>query len=312
MICFLIFSTATLQAEEAEQPKGDYPKWFDFNVPLAVLKQAYKYDVESQKGEFPLDFVQLLAYSAAKNWGEFKSQKPCKHMDDVVKRIRGGEYLHDIAADIKMYPFYLRTYGAVLGNLVGSYQRDGEVHYGLKAFFPIAKNFGYSHSDDFGNPRSYGYKRVHLGHDMFGSTGTPIIAVEDGIVEATGWNQYGGWRVGIRSLDNKRYYYYAHLKKDTPYAQGIEKGAFVQAGDVVGYLGNTGYSTKENVANIKAPHLHFGLQIIFDESQKDGYNQIWIDAYNIVKFLSQNKAEVIKGEGGHYTRTSSPYNPIED
>ncbi len=46
-----------------------------------------------------------------------------------------------------------------------------------------------------------------------GSIGTPIIAVESGTIEALGWNQYGGWRIGIRSFDKKRYYYYAHLRK---------------------------------------------------------------------------------------------------
>ncbi len=54
----------------------------------------------------------------------------------------------------------------------------------------------------------------------------------------------------------------------------------------------TGYSTKENVNNINVPHLHFGLQLIFDESQKEGTNQIWIDVYNIINFLKKNRSEV--------------------
>ena len=49
---------------------------------------------------------------------------------------------------------------------------------------------------------------------MMGQTGTPVMAVESGYVETMGWNQYGGWRIGIRSFDKKRYYYYAHLRKD--------------------------------------------------------------------------------------------------
>lgn len=36
-----------------------------------------------------------------------------------------------------------------------------------------------------------------------GSIGTPIIAVESGVVEHLGWNQYGGWRIGIRSSMEK-------------------------------------------------------------------------------------------------------------
>ena len=63
---------------------------------------------------------------------------------------------------------------------------------------------------------------------MMGQVGTPVIAVESGYVEAIGWNQYGGWRIGIRSYDKQRYYYYAHLRKDDPYADDL-------------YIGEAGY-----------------------------------------------------------------------
>lgn len=168
--------------------------------------------------------------------------------------------------------------------------------YGLKAFLPLAKNFPYSHYDDFGVSRSYGYRRRHLGHDMMGQTGTPVIAVESGRVEALGWNQYGGWRIGIRSFDGKRYYYYAHLRKDYPYQSNLKEGSLVTAGDVIGYLGHTGYSTTENTNNIVEPHLHFGLQLIFDESQKEGNNEIWIDCYELIRFLAMNRSETVKKE----------------
>ena len=169
--------------------------------------------------------------------------------------------------------------------------------YGLKAFLPLAKNFPYSHYDDFGVSRSYGYRRRHLGHDMMGQTGTPVIAVESGRVEALGWNQYGGWRIGIRSFDGKRYYYYAHLRKDYPYQSNLKEGSLVTAGDVIGYLGHTGYSSTENTNNIAEPHLHFGLQLIFDESQKEGNNEIWIDCYELIRFLAINRSETVKKDG---------------
>lgn len=171
-----------------------------------------------------------------------------------------------------------------------------EKKYGLKGFLPLAKNFPYSDYDDFGVSRSYGYKRQHLGHDMMGQTGTPIIAVESGYVEAIGWNQYGGWRLGIRSFDGKRYYYYAHLRQNFPYCKSLTEGSVVTAGDVIGYLGHTGYSTKENVNNIDIPHLHFGLQLIFDESQKEGNNEIWVSCYELTRFLYQNQSETVKDE----------------
>ena len=202
---------------------------------------------------------------------------------------------------MKYYNYYYESYSAVLGGFIGNYSVEVEDEsgstsfqskYGIKAFSPIAKNYSFSHYDDFGASRSYGFKRTHLGNDLMGSIGTPIIAVESGTIEHLGWNQYGGWRIGIRSFDGKRYYYYAHLRKDHPYAAGLIEGGKVTAGDVIGYLGMTGYSIKENVNNINIPHLHFGMQLIFDESQVDGNNEIWIDVYNIIEFLKQNSSAI--------------------
>ena len=169
--------------------------------------------------------------------------------------------------------------------------------YGLKAYFPLAKGFGYSHYDDFGAGRSYGYERKHLGHDMMGQIGTPIIAIESGVVEALGWNQYGGWRVGIRSFDSKRYYYYAHLRQNYPYAEGLEEGDIVTAGDVIGYMGHTGYSATENVNNIEVTHLHWGLELIFDEERRESGNEIWIDVYPLTQFLAKHTQQTKKVEG---------------
>ena len=127
-------------------------------------------------------------------------------------------------------------------------------------------------------------------------TGTPIIAVESGYVSAMGWNQYGGWRLGISSFDGRRYYYYAHLRQNFPYCKSLEVGSVVQAGDVVGYMGRTGYSAKENVNNIDTTPLHFGLQLIFDESQREGNHEIWVDVYELVKFLYKNQSEVVRDD----------------
>ena len=83
---------------------------------------------------------------------------------------------------MKYYSYYLEAYTAVLGGMLGEYeietenedgQKSYETVYGLKAYFPLAKGFDYSHYDDFGVGRSYGYKRRHLGHDMMGLIGTP-------------------------------------------------------------------------------------------------------------------------------------------
>lgn len=283
-----------------------YIKWVSFTATYPALKKALDLDISSHnKTGYRYNWVEVLAYLAAKYGGNFARYKE-SDMDALIKRLEVGERMADITKGMKYYDFYLEAYTAVLGEFVGNYKvqvSDGkgglvwEEKYGLKVFSPIAQGYYYNDYDDFGSGRDYGYKRKHLGHDMFGSLGTPIVAVESGVVEELGWNRYGGWRIGIRSFDTKRYYYYAHLRKDNPYIQGLEKGKIIKAGDVIGYMGQTGYSIQENVNNIVEVHLHFGTQLIFDESQKDGINQIWIDEYAITKLLALNKSKAQKVSG---------------
>ena len=94
------------------------------------------------------------------------------------------------------------------------------------------------------------------------------------------------------------YYYYAHLQKDHPFAEGLKVGDVVQAGDLIGFMGRTGYSDRENVNNIETVHLHFGMQLIFDESQKECNSEIWVDVYDIVRLLSGHRSSIVKTADG--------------
>lgn len=279
---------------------GDYIKWVEFHVTCEALAAAYDLDVATYQEEVHLNWIELLAYVGAKHGGKFDGSS-VRQIHEAAEKLRGKETtMKKLTEGMEYYEYYLEAYSAILSGMVGEFsiKEDGQwkKYYGLKAFSPIAKGFDYSHYDDFGASRSYGYSRPHLGHDMMGLIGTPVIAVESGVVEALGWNQYGGWRIGIRSFDGKRYYYYAHLRQNYPYAEGLAEGSVVTAGDVIGYMGHTGYSVKENVNNIETVHLHWGLQLIFDESQKEGNNEIWIDCYELSKFLYRNRSEVLKIE----------------
>ena len=295
ILIFYSFATDRLNTHEQQEEKKNFIKWVDFNVSYEALNLTSKLDIDSHNNDAQIKYnwIELLSYLACKNGGNFKNFKKAD-LDNLVKKLKDGETIEDLTKNLKFYDYYLESYSAVLGNFIGYYSvgPDFEEQYGIKAFLPIAKNYAFSHYDDFGNSRSYGFKRTHLGNDLMGSIGTPVIAVESGIVQHIGWNQYGGWRIGIRSLDNKRYYYYAHLRKNHPYIQNLEEGSTVKAGDVIGYLGMTGYSIKENVNNINVPHLHFGMELVFDESQFDSPNEIWIDVYNIIEFLKKNRSEV--------------------
>ncbi len=276
-------------------------KWVDFNVPAELLKKTCLLDVQSYEGKTHLDWITLLAYAAVKGGGEF-GKKSEGYISEVVTKLEAGEETKEsLAEKYQYFSYYYEAYTAVLGGMVGEYeieneQGEMEKKYGLKAFSPIAKGFEYQDYDDFGVSRSFGYKRQHLGHDMMGLIGTPIIACESGYVEALGWNRYGGWRIGIRSHDKKRYYYYAHLRQNRPYAEGLKEGDYVSAGDVIGYMGHTGYSDRENVNNIDTVHLHVGLELIFDEERRENGNEIWVDFYQIARFLSANRCEAVRDE----------------
>lgn len=75
-------------------------------------------------------------------------------------------------------------------------------------------------------------------------------------------------------------------------------------------MGHTGYRAKKNVNNIKIVHLHWGLQLIFDESQKEGNNEIWIDVYPLAKFLAKHTQAAAKVEGTkEWVRTADIVNP---
>ena len=277
-------------------------KWVDFGVPYESLSYALQQDILSFDREKHISWIDSLALAACRTGGKC----PLSAVKKAVKALQEDQSPEELLGDLhKYYDYYHQVFSAVLGGMVGSYaiEKDGQwiATYGLKAFSPVAAGYGYSHSDDFGVARSFGFKRKHLGHDMMGSLGTPIVAVEGGVVEAMGWNRYGGWRIGIRSFDNQRYYYYAHLQKDRPFASNLAEGDIVQAGDLIGFMGRTGYSDKENVNNIETVHLHFGMQLVFDESQKECLSEIWIDVYDIVRLLHDHRSTLRKN-GGSWER----------
>ena len=234
-LCLLLAGALLIQPIRA----ADFITWVDFDVSCAAMERALAIDLETWEQEQHLSWITMLALAATRNGGgQFRSAD----VDAAAKELRSGKPIQTIlGTQYRYFSYYFEAYSAVLGGLVGSYAIETEngwkPAYGLKAFSPIAAGYGYSHYDDFGNSRSYGFARKHLGNDLMGALGTPIIAVEGGTVEAMGWNQYGGWRVGIRSLDRKRYYYYAHLRKDAPFAPGLQAGSQVTAGQVIGFMG---------------------------------------------------------------------------
>jgi murein DD-endopeptidase MepM/ murein hydrolase activator NlpD len=104
-----------------------------------------------------------------------------------------------------------------------------------------------SFTNTFGAPRAS--TTWHHGEDIFAPLGAPLLAVADGTLFSVGWNDVGGYRLWL--LDRKgNQFYYAHLSAFSPLAVN---GAQVQAGDVIGFNGNSGDAAGTPY------HLHFEI-----------------------------------------------------
>jgi len=113
--------------------------------------------------------------------------------------------------------------------------------------FPI---FGTaSFGDSFGGSRPAVEGGWHHGEDLFAPLGAPVLAVADGTLHTIGFNRLGGYRLWLRD-DAGNEFYYAHLSAYSPLAV---EGRRVQAGDVIGFVGDTGD------ADGGSPHLHFEI-----------------------------------------------------
>lgn len=188
------FSIYYVLAEvETKKDEKKYIKWVDCNITLEILEKTSKIDIDShnKEGVVKINWIELIAYLATKYGGNFDSFQQ-KDLDTIVERLNDGENMQDITNDMKNYAYFYESYDAIFNQFIGEYQIEKDMNgkkefvsqYGIKVFLPVAKNYGFSHYDDFGAARSYGYKREHLGNDLMGSIGTPIIAIESGIIEA--------------------------------------------------------------------------------------------------------------------------------
>lgn len=136
--------------------------------------------------------------------------------------------------------------------------------------------------------RTYKGNRTHEGTDVMGDINKdgiyPVVSVSDGYISNIGWLELGGWRIGITSPSGI-YYYYAHLDS---YAKEYKEGDVIRAGDIIGYMGSTGYSKVEGTKNKFPVHLHFGIYITPDPDIAADYEEIALNPYNILKINENN------------------------
>ena len=100
--------------------------------------------------------------------------------------------------------------------------------------------------DTFAQPRG---ARRHEATDIVAARGTPVLAVDDGVVAKLFTSVPGGLTVYQFSVDGTWSFYYAHLDR---YVDGLREGVPVRRGELLGYVGTSGNAGT-------TPHLHFAI-----------------------------------------------------
>lgn len=164
------------------------------------------------------------------------------------------------------YQRMLAAYGAIWGDL---------------KVFPVASQEVF-YEDTWLAPREYDSPRLHEGCDIFGKEDIsgyyPIVSMTDGTVEKIGWLPLGGYRIGIRSPQGG-YFYYAHLDS---YDREFQEGDAVTAGEILGYMGDSGYGTQGTTGKFPV-HLHLGIYI-----QTTNYEELSVNPYWILRYIHKN------------------------
>ena len=270
-ICLLMFSLmcfnlVLLQYIESEVQKQNYfsfetgmQHFVDFDVQAEVLDDFY----EVAEGDMT-QFLSLLTV----------------YMGTDCKTAVPAELLEKTDHILVEYPADYETL----------YQYLAAVFYDM-TFFPVGSvvnrtDATYSYVDSWHFERTYGGDRVHEGCDIMATINQrgiyPIYSATEGIVENVGWLKLGGWRIGIRS-ESGAYYYYAHLAE---YAKDFTVGETVEAGTLLGFMGDSGYSEVPGTYGQFPVHLHFG--IYFDDLFGNEYA---INPYPALYFCERRQAE---------------------
>lgn len=244
----------TEKAELADE-EGAFEVLRAFELPADAYAQSAKMDADMTEALLACLFCQTSDRAVLTHW--------CRR---------------EKAAMPKLYASFSETVGRLLADA---------------AYFPVPEALdngkaAVSYENSWQYERTYGGTRGHEGCDIMAGIQKrgyyPVVSVSDGVVEKIGWLPLGGYRVGIRSRHGV-YYYYAHLAE---YEEGISQGSKVTAGQLLGYMGDTGYSEVEGTTGQFPVHLHFGMYLDDGEGNEVSYNP-----YSLLKLLESQKLRYI-------------------
>jgi len=180
---------------------------------------------------------------------------PARVFAEVFEEIGPGEPVFRLvsaaSSNQSILEFEARTDGPHVVRVQPELFRDGAVTVTVSTTaaltFPVLGKTSRAIGSMFGEARDGG-ERTHEGIDIFAPAGTPVVAAAPGIITQVSTTSIGGNVVWQEDPVRNVTYYYAHLQ-----TQSVARGDYVNAGDEIGTVGNTGN------ARTTSPHLHFGV-----------------------------------------------------
>ena len=233
---FNVAKTPTEEAEDEDESRGMrlyqsiYETGLKNDIPRPIIEgliRIYSFDVDLQRRVRPGDSFEVL----------YAGDESETHTEVLLASISVGGEPH------RYFRFHTTDDG-----VVDFYDETGK---SAKKFLVRKPLAGGIFRSQFG-PRRHpllGYTRMHLGVDWADDTGAPIFAAGNGVVIKAEWDSGYGRRIEIQHL-NGYVTTYSHL---SAYARGIQEGAKVRQGQIIGYIGSSGLSA--------GPHLHYEVLI---------------------------------------------------
>ena len=217
-----------------------------------------------------LDAVEVLTYYMLEN--DFVLQEGKIKLYDVDSYMQKVAKLKESKSED--FESVCKAYAAVFGDIKYFPIPESSTKY------PIDINF----SDGWGSERYYEDEmHLHEGTDIITNHRrgyVPIVSMTAGVVENVGWLKLGGYRIGIRS-ENGGYFYYAHLYK---YSKKFNVGDTVKAGELIGFMGDSGYGNAEGTVGKFDVHLHLGIYI-----KTANYEELSVNPYAVLLYLKEKR-----------------------
>ena len=109
-ILFFNRNNNVLSTLQENEEKNNFIKYAEFNVPYEVLKRAMEIDIESKDKDVKINWIDLLAYLAAKYGGDFKVNYKSSDLDFLVNELNSGKTVEELTAKFKYYKYFHEVY----------------------------------------------------------------------------------------------------------------------------------------------------------------------------------------------------------